>query len=59
MNTALYQELIHPSKFNMISASILIILIVLSVVIVALSLLRKNGTIGNSNETDSNRGKGF
>ena len=43
----------------MISASILIILIVLSVVIVALSLLRKNATIENSNETDANRGKGF
>ncbi len=59
MNSALYQELIDPSKFNLYAAVTLVVLIVLCILLVLIVLLKQPEKRINSLPKQKKRGTGF
>tara|TARA_B100000700_G_C14831721_1_gene754848 strand:+ start:378 stop:557 length:180 start_codon:yes stop_codon:yes gene_type:complete len=59
MNSALYQELINPSKFNLIAALTLIALIFLSIIAILITFLNKPKKKEEPYSLSNEKGKGF
>ena len=59
MNSALYQELIDPSKFNLYAAGALVVLIVLCILLVLLVVLKQPNKKLNSVPKGNKSGTGF
>tara|TARA_Y100001968_G_scaffold17086_1_gene13580 strand:+ start:3853 stop:4044 length:192 start_codon:yes stop_codon:yes gene_type:complete len=63
MNSALYQELINPSQFNLIAALTLIALIAISIIAILITLITRSNQKENPSfslkKKEEGKGKGF
>ncbi len=61
MNSAFYQELINPSKFNLYAGITLVALIVCCLLVLGVALLRKSkqGKTFQADNEEGGKGKGF
>tara|TARA_Y100001968_G_C19441874_1_gene762980 strand:- start:713 stop:892 length:180 start_codon:yes stop_codon:yes gene_type:complete len=59
MNSALYQELINPSQFNLIAALALIVLIALSLIAILITVLKRSVRNNIEDPKSQKGGKGF
>ena len=59
MNSALYQELIDPSKFNIYAVITLLVLIVLCILVLGISFIIKKDSTQTFNKRIDKSGKGF